>query len=49
MVTHIDAITLFAALSFSLEVNAVPVLVSLDGVICIAPFGSHYRSMTVGG
>lgn len=43
MNTVIDAEQLLAALSFSLEVNAVPVLVALDGTIYIAPFGATFR------
>lgn len=43
MTTHIDAEQLLAALSFSVELNGVPVLVSTDGLIFIAPFGATFR------
>lgn len=45
MTTYIDAEQLLGALSFSLEINATPVLVDIDGLIFIAPFGSHYTTL----
>lgn len=45
MTTHIDADTFLAALSFSLELNAVPILVNpTDGTIYVAPFGKTFNS-----
>ena len=43
MTTCIDAEQLLGALSFSLEVNGVPILVNTDGLIFIAPFGATFR------
>ena len=48
MTTRIDAEQLLAALSFSLEINATPVLVGLDGLIFIAPFGASFTTL-IGG
>ena len=47
MTTRIDAEQLLGALSFTLELNGEPVLVSLDGTIYIAPYGATFRRYVI--